>query len=299
MAKKTHPILTVLIIIGAVALFLCTTLLIVVTMLGSSSDFSFGAKIGVIPVEGAIMESDTIVSQMKKFGDDKGIKAIVLRINSPGGGVGPSQEIYREVQRTVSKKRVIASMGGVAASGGYYIAAAADKIVASPGTITGSIGVIMEFVRFEELLGKIGISLEVLKSGEFKDIGSPHRKLTERDRQVIDALIADIQKQFVTAVAEGRNIQIEKVQEIADGRIFSGAQAKEFGLVDLLGNFEDAVSLAKELAGIEGDVTLVFPKRNAMSLWGALFDSAAKSVLKLTRQCRAQIEYRWITPAGT
>ncbi|MBW2203918.1 MAG: signal peptide peptidase SppA, partial [Deltaproteobacteria bacterium] len=208
-------------------------MVIALNMLSPTADLFFTEKIGVISVEGTISASQTVTSQLVKYRKDKGIKAII----SPGGSIAPSQEIYREIQKTIPVKKVVAAMGTVAASGGYYIAAAANKIVANPGTITGSIGVIMEFVRVEELLNKIGVDLEIIKSGEFKDIGSPDRKLTKREREILDVMIMDIQKQFVDAIVRGRSLSLEKVQAIADGRIFSGAQAKELGLVDFLGNF--------------------------------------------------------------
>lgn len=293
MAGKKHPILIVLVILAGVGLVLGIAMIIVLKVFTPSSNLSFSSKIGVIPIEGAILDSQAITEQLRRFRKDKGIKAIILRINSPGGAVGPTQEIYREVQRTVETKKVVASLGGVAASGGYYIAAAAKQIVANPGTITGSIGVIMEFVRFEELLNKIGIKLEVLKSGEFKDIGSPHRELTARDKELISALIADIQKQFVEAVASGRNLSLEKTREIADGRIFSGAQAKELGLVDVLGNFQDAVELAKNMATIRGDVTLVYPKKSKLDLWDLFLGSAADSIAKRIQGMKTRVEYRW------
>ena len=293
MAGKKHPILIVLGILAGVVLVLGIAMIIVLKVFTPSSNLSFSSKIGVIPIEGAILDSQAITEQLGRFRKDKGIKAIILRINSPGGAVGPTQEIYREVLRTMETKKVVASLGGVAASGGYYIAAAAKQIVANPGTITGSIGVIMEFVRFEELLNKIGIKLEVLKSGEFKDIGSPHRELTARDKELISALIADIQKQFVEAVASGRNLSIEKTREIADGRIFSGAQAKELGLVDVLGNFQDAVELAKNMATIRGDVTLVYPKKSKLDLWDLFLGSAADSIAKRIQGMKTRVEYRW------
>ena len=293
MAGKKHPILIVLGILAGVGLVLAIAMIIVLKVFTPSSNLSFSAKIGVIPIEGAIMDSQAITEQLKKFKKDKGIKAIILRINSPGGAVGPTQEIYREVQRTLETKKVIASLGGVAASGGYYIAAATKKIVANPGTITGSIGVIMEFARFEDLLNKIGIKFEVLKSGEFKDIGSPHRELTTRDKELISALIADIQKQFVDAVASGRDLSIEKTREIADGRIFSGAQAKELGLVDVLGNFQDAVELVKNMATIKGDVTLIYPKKNKLDLWDLFLGSAADTIAKRIQGMKTRVEYRW------
>ena len=293
MSGKKHPILIVMAILGAVALLLFGTMALVLTVVLPSSDFSFGEKIGVIPIEGPISDSLTITSQLITFKKDKGIKAIILRINSPGGSVGPTQEIYREVRKTIRSKKVIVSMGEVAASGGYYIAAAADKIVANPGTITGSIGVIMHFVQFKELLGKIGVDLEVLKSGEFKDVGSPHRELTERDKELINALISDIQKQFEEGVATGRKMAVEEVQLISDGRVFSGAQAKELGLVDALGNFQDAVEIAKKLAGIKGDVTLVYPKKMELGLLDLLLDLFADSAAQVLQGMKTRIEYRW------
>jgi protease IV len=293
MAQKKHPILTVLVILCVVALFLGITMVIVLKIVAPSSNLSFGDKIGVIPIDGAISQSIDITTELVRLKKDSGIKAIILRINSPGGSVGPTQEIYREVRKTIQTKKVVVSMGSVAASGGYYIAAGADKIVANPGTITGSIGVIMHFVRLEELLNKIGIHLEILKSGEFKDMGSPNRELTEREKELLNALIADIQRQFEEGVAEGRNLPLEKVRQIADGRIFSGSRAKELGLVDVLGNFQDAVEVAKNLAGIKGDVTLVYPQKDKMDLWDLVFEAATGSVSKLIQGMKSRVEYRW------
>lgn len=298
MSGKKRPILTVFVILGITVLFLGAVMAIIITLFGPSSNISLGHKIGVIPIEGPIMDSQPIVSQLVSYKKNSRIKAIILRINSPGGGVGPSQEIYREVRKTIKTKKVIASMGAVAASGGYYIASAADKIVASPGTITGSIGVIMEFIQLEELLKKIGISLEVLKSGEFKDIGSPHRKLSERDKEMIEGLLSDVQGQFVNAVAEGRNLSVEKVEKIADGRVFSGARAKELGLVDKLGNFQDAVDLAKEVTGIEGDVALVYPKRARSRIWDLFLRDAAEAFYEsFIKGLKTRIQYRWDGPS--
>jgi len=294
MAKKKHPILIVLLILGIAVIFLGMVMTAILSFFDPSSGLSFSNKIGVIPIQGTIVDSEQTVLQLVKFKKDKRIKAIILRINSPGGGVGASQEIYREVRKTIQTKKVIASLGGVAASGGYYIASAGDKIVANPGTLTGSIGVLMEFLQVQELAKKIGIHLEVLKSGEFKDIGSPHRKLSERDKELIKGLITDIQEQFISAVARGRGLSKEKVREIADGRILSGAMAKELGLVDQLGNFQDAVDLAKKMAGIEGDVTLVFPKKTRLKLWDLIFRSAAKAFAKaVIDSLKTRIEYRW------
>jgi len=294
MAGKRHPILTVLVIILAIAIVLGSTMVIAIKTLSPSSYQLFSEKIGVIPVEGTISDSQTVTSELVKFRKDNRIKAVILKINSPGGAIAPSQEIYREIEKTIPTKKVVAAMGTVAASGGYYIAAATNKIVANPGTITGSIGVIMEFVRVEDLLNKIGVDLEIMKSGEFKDIGSPDRKLTAREREILDAMIMDMQKQFVQAIVRGRNLSLEKVQEIADGRIFSGAQAKELGLVDFLGNFQDAVEITKELAGIKGDVTLVYAKKSKFELLDLLLEAGAKFTARLLDNIKGRsIAYRW------
>jgi protease-4 len=294
MKGKPHPILVVVTILGVVVVVLGLVITLIFVIAGPTGTLSLKEKIGVIPVEGAITESETVVSQLVEFRKDRRIRAIILRVNSPGGGVAPSQEIYREIRKTIKKKRVIASMGGVAASGGYYISSAADKIVADPGTLTGSIGVIVEFVQLKELMQKIGVDMEVLKSGEFKDIGSPYRKLTEGDKELIQKLILDIQKQFVEAVARGRNLPIEKVRQIADGRILSGFQGKELGLVDELGNFEDAVELAKTMSGIKGEVTLVYPKKARTRLWDLLLEDGTHALYRAMRKVvGTRIEYRW------
>jgi protease-4 len=293
MPGKKRPILIVVVILGITVLFLGGIMAVILNFSGSSSRLSFGEKIGVIPVEGPIVDSGPILTQLIKFRKDEAIKVIILRIDSPGGGVGPSQEIYREVRRTIEKKKVIASLGSLAASGGYYVASAANKIVANPGTITGSIGVIMEFLRLENLLKKIGVSLEVLKSGEFKDLGSPHREMSEREKALITALISDVQKQFVDAVARGRGLSVEEVMEIADGRIFSGAQAKDLGLVDRLGNFQDAVLLAKEMAEIKGEATMVYPEKPRLRIWDLFFQDASKALVSALKENIGGIGYRW------
>jgi protease-4 len=294
MAGKKHPILSVLGILAVAVVFLGAAMAVILSIFGPSTGLSFGDRIGVINVEGTIVDSEPILNQLVDFKKDKSIKAIVMRVNSPGGGVAPSQEIYREIRKTIKTKKVVASMGNLAASGGYYIASAANKIVASPGTLSGSIGVIMEFVQVEELLQKLGVGLEVVKTGEFKDIGSPHRKMSERDKDLITNLIQEIQTQFVEAVARGRNLPVEKVREIADGRILSGARCRELGLVDVLGNFQDAVDLAKQMSGIEGEVTLVYARKAKGRLWELLFDDATKSAYRAVRNVlQTHVEYRW------
>jgi protease-4 len=295
MSKKDRPITIVLIILGIAVLCFGTVMAVFLSLSYEKPLISLGDKIGVIPIQGALKESDTIIEQLIAFRKDSRIKAIILKINSPGGGVGPSQEIYSETRRTAKTKHVIASFGSLGASGAYYIASAADEIVANPGTLTGSIGVLMEFIRIEELLKKIGINMEVIKSGEFKDIGSPNREMTERERRILKDLIEDIRDQFVTAVAQGRNIPKEKVLELADGRIFSGREAKELGLVDHLGNFQDAVDIAKQIAEIKGEVTLVYPEQKRRSLiWEYLFKDFADYIISRIEGHSEPLKYRWI-----
>lgn len=294
MSLRKHPILIVLGILCAAILVLGIVMSVILSLTGPSKGLSFGDRIGVITVEGIIADPDPVLKQLVDFRKDGRIKAIILRVNSPGGAVAPSQEIYREVRRTSQTKKVIASMGTLAASGGYYIAAGADKIVASPGTISGSIGVIMEFVQVEDLLNRWGIGLEVVKSGEFKDVGSPHRKMSARDRELVEGLTEEIRDQFVEAVAQGRNLPLETVREVADGRILSGARCMQLGLVDTLGNFMDAVELAKEMAGIEGEVTLVHARKERGLLWHLIFDKGAESLHRTLRNLlQTRLEYRW------
>ena len=291
---QKRPILTALIILGITILFLGTVMIVVQKFSTSSPDLSFSNKIGVISIEGDIYDSSTVLDQLVEFRNDRGIKAIILRINSPGGGVAETQEIYREVRKTREEKRVVVSLGNTAASGGYYIACAGEKIVANPGTITGSIGVIMKYMQYIKLLEKIGIRPEVIKSGEFKDVGSSYRDLTDRERELLEELVSDILEQFIEAVAAGRKMSVEKVRQIADGRILTGAMAKELGLVDQLGNFRDAVDLTREMSGLEGEVKLVFPKKTRIRIWDYIFQSAAVAFSDAFNNIKdTTIEYRW------
>jgi protease-4 len=294
MSKKNRPITIVLVILGIAVLCFGTLMAIVLSFSQGTVLLPLGNKIGVIPIQGVINDSDKIMEQLIAFRKDSQIKAIILKINSPGGGVGPSQEIYSETRRTAKVKNVIASFGSIGTSGAYYIAAAADKIIANPGTLTGSIGVLMEFIRVEELLKKIGVEMEVIKSGEFKDIGSPNREMTESERRMLADLIEDIRNQFVIAVAQGRNMPKERVFELADGRIFSGRRAKELGLVDYLGNFQDAVNITKRIAKIKGEVKLVYPEKKRRSLiWEYLFRDFADYIINRIENHSGPLKYRW------
>lgn len=239
----------------------------VIVWLFSDVEFSVkGNRVGLIELKGTITSSQETLKQITDFRKETSIKAIVLRIDSPGGAVGPSQEIYREIRRTAQSKPVVASLGSVAASGGYYIASAASHIVANPGTITGSIGVIIHFPNLRELFGKIGYQMTTIKSGQFKDIGNPARDMTPEEKQLLQATIDETYHQFVRDVAVARNLPEDRVREVADGRIIMGEKALELKLVDQLGNFEDAVAKAGELAKIEGEPEVVKAKKSKFSL---------------------------------
>ncbi len=227
-------------------------------------------KIALVKVEGVLMASAPVVDELNDYAEDPSIKAIILRIDTPGGGVVVSQEIYNAVQNAKKEgKKVIVSMGTVAASGGYYVAAAADKIVANPGTLTGSIGVIMQFAVIEKLLDKIGVKGNVIKAGEYKDVGSPFRDMAPQERKLLQTVIDDVHNQFIEAVvkgrnealAEGRKLSIDEVRAVADGRILTGRQAYDLRLVDELGDLADSIRIAGALAGIKGKPQIIEKKK--------------------------------------
>lgn len=239
----------VFIILGTVVGLFFLMIILLRSMGGSAS---MGQKVAVIDVTGIITKSDATIKLIHAYRDDPSVKAIVMRIDSPGGSVAPVQEIYTELEKI--EKPIVASMGGSAASGGYYIACAADIILANPGTLTGSIGVIMQFTRMKGLYDKVGLEHQVIKSGQFKDTGSPFRTLTEEEQAVLQATVDDVYNQFVDTIAEARGDLLTRTEvvELADGRIFSGRQALNSKLIDQLGNLPDAIKIAGELGGIEG-----------------------------------------------
>jgi protease-4 len=241
-----------------------------------------GGNVGIVEISGVITDSSETIRLIKHFREDETIKAIVLRVESPGGVVGPSQEIYREVRKTNPAKKVVASMGAVAASGGYYVAAAADGIIANPGTITGSIGVIMGYTNFEKLLQKIGLSPVVIKSGEYKDMGSPTREMTPQEEEALQYFVDQTHRQFVTAIAEGRDMDPDHVESLADGRIYTGEEALKNGLVDRLGNLEDAIEWAGRLGGIDGKISPVYKRKDSFSVFRYLSESAVKELIART-----------------
>jgi len=225
-----------------------------------SQKVPLGEKVAVVEVTGMIVDAADTIEELKAYSRDASVKAIILRINSPGGAVAPAQEIYTEILKAKTKKKVIASMGAVAASGGYYIAAPADRIVANPGTLTGSIGVIMELPNVSGLMEKIGIQTQVIKSGSHKDMASVFKKLTPQEREILQSVLDDVHNQFIQAVSDGRNMAVEDIRKLADGRIFTGKKALELGLIDELGNMEDAIMVAGKLTGIQGEPEVVTRK---------------------------------------
>ena len=250
---------------------------------------NLGEKVGVIPIEGIIGDAGEIIDQINEFADSNGIRAVVLRIDTPGGSVAPSQEIYQAVRELRKKKKVVVSMGSVAASGGYLIAVAADRIVANPGTITGSISAVMHYANVEELLKKVGVRSSVIKSGKFKDIGSPVREMTAEERSLIQGIVDDIYDQFVRTVSENRKIPLSKIVQLADGRVFTGRQAKELGLIDDLGGLQDAVLLAGRLSGIKGKPEIVHGMKKKTTLWRYLMQNMTSAVSEEIRRNSAEL----------
>ncbi len=238
-----------------------------------------GEKVGVVEVKGLIADSRAVIKQLDRYKDDRRIKAVVLRVNSPGGAVGPSQEIMREVTKLRQKKKVVASLGTLAASGGYYVDCAADLIMANPGTTTGSIGVIMQFANVEQLTKKLGVDMFSLKAGRYKDIGSPFRTMTPEDKAYVQNLLDNVYQQFVRDVAKNRKIPLDKMKELAEGRIYTGEEAKKIGLVDELGDLQDAIEKAGRLGGIKGKVEAVYPEKEGFSLLRLLLGQDTEETL--------------------
>ena len=244
-------------VIALIALFIISVFIVRALMGSDESSFSRKTGVGLVEVKGMILDSEETIRQLRYFDKQDSVKVVVLRVDSPGGVVAPSQEIYSEVKKFAAKKKIIVSMGSLAASGGYYISAPATSIYANPGTITASIGVLLSFSNIESLMDKIGIKSYTLKSGEYKDAGSASREMSKEDRAMFQSVIDNTHEQFVRAVAEGRKLPLEDVREIADGRILSGEQAKTLKLVDKLGSLQDAIDEAGRLSGISGEPEII------------------------------------------
>ena len=276
-------------------LFLALILLALVGISSITSEWvQQGTKnrIGIVDITGLISDSQYIVNQVKKFRQDKRIRGIILRIDSPGGAVGPSQEIHDEVLKTrESGKTIYASMGALAASGGYYIASAAEKIFANPGTLTGSIGVIMAFSNAKGLMEKIGLQPEIIKAGEYKDIGSPARAMTQKERNLLQSVVTDVHQQFIEAVASGRNISIAEVTKIADGRILTGRQAYSLNLVDQLGGLQVSIDQLAHEVGIIGSPKIIRETPRVGFLDWILKSTVNQSLIN--RSSIPSLQYTW------
>ncbi len=284
---RRHPVLLGLLIVVVLIVGFIILVLALSRIGGKKSVFVLGDKIGVVEVQGMIVTSEKIINQLIAYREDKGVKAIVLRIDSPGGAAVPSQEIYQEVMKAREEKKVVASLGGIAASGGYFVASGADLIVANPGTITGSIGVIIQVSNVEGLMKLIGLKTYTFKSGQHKDLLSPFREPTPEEQQIVMGIVQSAHVQFVEGVAKGRNMEVDAVKKLADGRIFSGQRALELGLVDQMGNLQDAIDIAARISGIKGKPNVIYPKKR----WNVFDLLVERFFMKLIERMRA-INYR-------
>ncbi len=301
MTKSTKWFLGIL---GVLALLAIGFTVVIIALVSGSSDktetvtVGSGDKVAVVDLKGVISSSEDVVRQMKKYKNNSSVRAIVLHIDSPGGGVVASQEMYEEVRAVRDGgKPVIVSMGSLAASGGYYVAVGGSYLVANRGTLTGSVGVISEFLQVKDALDKLGIGVKTIKAGKLKDAGSPMRAMNEDDQKYFQALMDDVHRQFIDVVVRERKMDVEKVRELADGRVFTGEQALQLGLVDTLGTFEDAVRIAAVKVGIKGEPAIVRERKRQM--WYESFFGDAGETLKDLKQeliDRPVLSYRFAAP---
>jgi len=255
------------------------------------------SKIGVVSLEGELLSADEILKDIRKFKKRSSVKAIVLRINCPGGAVAPAQELYEEIKRIRKKKPVVASMQTIGTSAAYYVASSSDRIVCSAGTITGSIGVIMMLADLQKIVERVGVNVRVIKAGKYKDIGSMFRPMTEEENKILEDFAAEIPEQFIKDVAQARKgkIQEDKLRTISDGRFFTGEKAKEIGLVDNLGNFYDAVRVACELANVKGEPELIYPRKRWESYLELFMESTLGAVARVfhaTNKAQTPVDVR-------
>jgi protease IV len=286
-------------LLGGGAFVLLAAIVIAIALTVSpdeAADFSFSDRIQVVDIEGELLQSTPIVEQLKRYEDSNSVKAILLNIDSPGGGVAVSQEIYAELRRLREKKdkTIVAYLSSTGASGAYYVACAANKIVANPGTIVGSIGVIAEWVSYAELLEWAKLKDIVFKTGEFKDTGSPTRPLTDNEKKYFQGLIDDMYVQFLEAVSSGRKLDLQEVRSMADGRVFTGRDAKERKLIDEIGNFQDAVDLTAKLSGISGKPRLLRLSRPRVTLLDVLTTDLSRLVPFNGQGMQSQIKFQYL-----
>ncbi len=298
MSDKRTSLLLWIVLGGGALLFFIICLLSLTFVMSDRGGLSLSSdQVAVLELEGVIYDSKDLADELHDYGNRSGVRAVVLHINSPGGGVAASQELYEAVRRfrAESHKKVVVSMSSVAASGGYYVACAADKIYANPGTITGSIGVIAEWLNYGDLLRWAKMEDIVIKSGILKDAGSPTRPLTPAEKIYFQGLIDNLYGQFVSAVATGRKMKEETVRKLADGRVFTGQEAKTLGLVDEMGTLQDAISAAAKMAGIRGEPRVITPPEKKTSLLDLLLgDSRTKLSLNPDRsESHIRFQYLW------
>ena len=297
---RSRTLLWVLIGGGAFFLFvLAVFTLVYMTLHAGGTDVGitgFGDRIGVVDLDGVILSPQPVVGQLKKFADDSSIKAIILHVNSPGGGVAASEEIYREVKRirAEKKKRIVVSIETVGASGAYYVASASDKIYADQGSIVGSIGVIAQWVNYGDLLKWAKLKDVVIKTGEFKDTGNPARDLTANEQAYMQALIDNMFGQFVQAVSEGRGMKFEDVKSIANGKVWTGEQAMSMKLIDGVGDFETAVADTAKSVGIKGEPTLVHPERDRKTLMDLLLGDVSQFLPGREKMLEQQVGFYYL-----
>ena len=289
--KRNDIIIAVLIGLSVLFVFVVFSLTFMSLFTGRTlSIASLGQRIALVEIYGVMTESESTVRQLKRYARDESIPAVVLKINTPGGTAAVAQEIYQHIEKVRQEgKKVVASMGPLAASGGYYVACAADTIVANPATLTGSIGVQMRLPSTEELFRKIGVEFRVIKSGPHKDIGSPHRPMTEEEKRILQAVIDDSYEQFVEVVMNGRQLSREEVLAVADGRIFTGRQAYRMKLVDELGTYQEAIIMAARMVGIEGEPRLIRERPRKEDLFDIVFQLAGRLGGSVDKQ--AALEY--------
>lgn len=268
MARNRWLLGCALLLAGTAATVALAFLVVNMALSGDRPSFgSLGGRVGLVEVLGEISDSESAVEQFDRLERDASVRAVVLRLDSPGGGVAASQEIYEAIRKLRDQgKPVVASMAGVAASGAYYLACGADSIVSNPGTLTGSIGVIMSFPNTEELFRKVGVRLEVVKTGKFKDVGSIWRPMTEDERKLLQDVLTNVYDQFIDAIVDGRGMAREEILPYADGRVFTGHQALEYGFVDRLGDLDDAIQMAAKMGGIHGKPSIVRKERRRVSI---------------------------------
>jgi protease IV len=298
--RRSHTLLWILIGGGAFFLFVLAVFSLVYLTLHAGSNQAgfggFGDRIGVVDLDGVILSPQPVVGQLKKFADDSSIKAIILHVNSPGGGVAASEEIYREVKRIreEKKKRIVVSIETVGASGAYYIASASNKIYADQGSIVGSIGVIAEWVNYGDLLKWAKLKSIVLKTGEFKDTGNPTRDLTPAEQAYMQSLIDNMFGQFVKAVADGRGMKFDDVKVIANGKVWTGEQALAMKLIDNVGDFEAVVKDTAKSVGISGEPTLVHPEKDRRTLLDLMLGDVSKYLPDREKMLEQQVEFYYL-----